>query len=629
MRPANAGAGTVNSDMAAKRPSAWGNACKAVGGRIGVKSMANFLIIVDPDADRRSRFIKAAQPRLAFLDGLVSGQCVSGDFAALWAAGRRAPIVQMGDDDRATIIWGAPIDVDGHAIAPAALAAGWREDVPQTYDGYFAAVDYDRCEGVAIGADILGLYPLFWWQSGDVLLAASSPELFRHHPLFRIELDLAGLTGILLLMHSVSGRSLMKGVRRLAPGHVLRWRPGVAAKEILHYRIPVSTDYFDLPFSAVVELINDTLRRAVARHVPKDAPVGLTLSGGRDSRLLAGLMVDLGRNPVALTFGEPDDFEMQCAAGVARALGLTHLTHRMRPEGYAAWAELHAQWLHCVTGFNCIEYWNCLPGLARLPPLHAAAHSMDYLPGGFAAEDHNLSFANWLARNNAWGIPLGELRGLLKPGLFGSLVDDAISELKAAFDSYGGLEGQRAMCFELHNRLRFHNANLMWQFCFESWPVMPAVDQDLLRIGIGIPLGVLSERRVEDEMICRYFPHLAELPVDRNSTDTRPLRPRLRYQLAEALRTRAAPVTRFLPRGGEAHERRVYYRVFDFNGPGWQDARHAAEPHRKLLYEFFDRTALDRYLPPAGEAMHVKNGISDYSGRKLLLGLALWVAKNL
>jgi asparagine synthase (glutamine-hydrolysing) len=76
--------------------------------------------------------------------------------------------------------------------------------------------------GLTLGADLIGMFPVYWWTGGEVLLAGSSPELFRLHPCFRSSIDLEGLTGILLTMNSVDGRTLLEGVRRLAPGHFLR-----------------------------------------------------------------------------------------------------------------------------------------------------------------------------------------------------------------------------------------------------------------------------------------------------------------------------------------------------------------------------------------------------------------------
>ena len=73
------------------------------------------------------------------------------------------------------------------------------------------------------GADILGVFPIYYYADSEILLVGSSPELFRYHGLFRMELDLEGLVAILLMNNSFEGRTLLRGVRRLGPGRVLVW----------------------------------------------------------------------------------------------------------------------------------------------------------------------------------------------------------------------------------------------------------------------------------------------------------------------------------------------------------------------------------------------------------------------
>jgi asparagine synthase (glutamine-hydrolysing) len=600
--------------------------------------MANFLVIVDPDRDRRTAFCKAAHPQLGFLANLTLGECACGDFHAMWASGPRAPVAAASDGQMAAVIWGRPITGEGRPIDARDLAAAWSglKDPLPIFDGYYAAAHYRAQTGLTVGADLIGMFPVFWWHDGDVLLVGSSPELFKLHPLFRFELDLAGLTGILLMMHCVDDRTLMKGVKRLGAGKALLWRSGSAPREVVQYELPVSAAHVGLPFSAAVERVNDAFNRSVARHVPADGACGLTLSGGRDSRLLAGTMVGLGRSPVALTFGDRDDIEMQCATEVARALHLDHRASDMSLEGYDVFAELHAQWLHCSTGFNCIEYWNCLKGLETLPPFFAAAFIMDSVVGGshvdwaYSDTTRGTCFANLFARVNAYGIKVESLRQLLRPEVFGTHVEDVIRRLNEIYDGYSGHDAQRTWCFDLLHRQRFYTATLPWQFCFASWPILPSVDREVLGVVGGMELGMMSERLVEDAIIRRHFPALAELPLDRNAYDTTPLEPRLRRRIADSLSFQMRPLTRMLSRRQDREvERHIYYRVFDFNGPGWKAARRQAEPHRRKLYDLFDKEALDAILPPPDAVVKVQDAILDFSGKKLLVGLCLWAARYL
>lgn len=601
--------------------------------------MANFLVVADSNTERRAAFCTAARSRIAPLANLTLGEAACRDFHALWACGPQAPVHQTTDGQSATVIWGTPMaERDGHRLTADELSAAWRGSAhaaPPSYDGYFAAVTYTSGE-LVVGADILGLFPVFWWASGDVLLVGSSPELFKHHPLFHFEPDLAGLVGVLLITHSLGGHTLATGVKRLAAGHALVWSKGSSPREVLQYALPASTRYLDLPGAAAAELVNETLNDAVARHVPFDTRSTLTLTGGRDSRLLAGIMGKLGRRPVAVTFGEADDFEMLCAGGVARALGLDHHALKINLEREETCVELNARWLHCTTGFNSSDYWYCQEDLRHFPPYLVTGFVMDSIIGGthfdwaYSETTREMSFGTFFDRNNRLAIPIAQLRSLLRPELFGTLLDDVISDTKRIYERYSPFESQRAWCFDLHHRQRFHVGTPPWQFSFGSWPVMPVVDKQVLNVTGGIPAGVLGSRRLQDEIFRTYYPALAELPLDRNGYDTTPIAPRLRDRIEKNLLARIDPVTRRFARSpGRGKERRTYYRLLDFNGPAWKLARQHAEPHRSKLYAFFNKDALDAILPPPEVDVSAVDGIIDLSGKRLLVGLSLWAGANL
>jgi asparagine synthase (glutamine-hydrolysing) len=597
--------------------------------------MTNFLMVADPDPGRRALFCRTAKPRLALLEGLVLDECGVGDFTAMWASGPRAPVSRWSDGASAAIVWGRALaDDDGRLVQAAELPAMWTDvarAVPPAFDGYYVAVSYDPHRGMTVGADILGMYPVFWWSDGTVHLVGSSPELFKHHPRFRWNLDLAGMAGILLTTHSVGGRTLMDSVRRLGPGHLLVAAPTSLPREVRQYELPVSTDYFDLPYSGAVELLHDTLHAAVARHVPAGVESTLALSGGRDSRLLAGLMEQTGRPFDALTLGNEDDFEMRCATSVARALSVDH--HKAPVPLEDKNVDLHVKWLHCSSGFSAVSYWHCDEILRPLSAFLVNGYAMDATVGGSQitwAYDHetkDLSFPTFLARANTHAVSAIQLRQLLKHDIWRGIQDEVVEHLRNTYKSYSPYESQRASCFALHHRQRFHMGNPPWLLSFGSWPILPAVDKRLLKVAGGLPAAAFAERRAQDDIIRAKFPILAELPLDRNSPDTSPLNPRIRHLLMRAVMSRVEPLKRRLPQ--RERERRYYVRLYDFNGPMWKAARQRAEPYRKKLWTLFDKDALDDALPPPNADVRTKNSIVDTHGMKILVGLCLWSAENL
>ncbi|HEU6453058.1 MAG TPA: asparagine synthase-related protein [Gemmatimonadaceae bacterium] len=601
--------------------------------------MASFLVAIDPDPPRRDTFFSDATERIAPLKGLVRGECSSGVFRALWATGPRAPITFESDERGAAIVWGDALNEEGIRFDAGRMRSAWSasETSGPVFDGYHAAVVFDADRGLTIGADLIGMFPVYWWASGAVLLAGSSPELFRLHPCFRSTVDLEGLAGILLTMHSVDGRTLLEGVRRLAPGHFLRADGRRAPREVERYRLPLSDSYHDIPFSAQVELLHEVLVDATRRHAPRSLPHALSLSGGRDSRLVAGLLERQGSHVTAVTFGERDDMEMRCARRVARVAGFAHRTLPLEVDHQGKCGEQQATWFHCTTGFGALANWDSPARMRELPARIATGYVMDPVIGGthmtwaYDRADRRMSFDAFYARINARGVAEETLRLLLSAKIARDVVDSVKSTIRRTYESYSDVESRRAWCYDIHHRQRLHVGNVPWYFSFAAWPVQPVLDRRVLAVAGGLPFSTLAERRAQDEVIRRFYPQLAELPLDRNSYDTEPLSPRVRYLVGRYLADRVAPITKAATRLGrrENRELRFYYRLYDFNGPGWRAIRRLAEPHREKLGGLVDRARLDEYLPPPEADLPVRNGIVEPSGRKLLVGLILWARDHL
>jgi asparagine synthase (glutamine-hydrolysing) len=572
---------------------------------------------------------------MALVSGLQLGSCSQGDFSCLWAATPGAPISQVSDSEGAAVLWGDAIPGPGpERIDAARLRDDWqgaKEDPPEAYDGFYAGVVEHHQRGVIVGADLLGLFPVYYCAVGGAVLIGSSPELFRHHPEFRMELNPAGLVGILLTNGLVGGETLLKGVQRLSPGHLLVWRAGRSPREVRQYQIPVSTRYFDLPFGAHVEILDEAVKAAIGRHVPGGKRHGLLLSGGLDSRLLGGYLKENGTETIALTLGLPTDIEMQCAIPVARSLGFAHRTAEVASNLYAQDAPLCASWEHLAAGFNGVIWWGLRNDLRALDSDVVTGIALDSALAprlsygeGFA-ESRAASFGKVLASYNRWGIGADVLKKLLRREIFKDLIPETIARLQTTYESYSDLDSQRAWSFQLYHRARLHTGSLAWHFSLGAWPVLPVLDRRLLAVAGGMPIATVAERRAENQLLRERFPQLAALPLDRNTYDTKPLEPRIRYLLSDYLSHKLRVFRRLLFGGRkQSLERRYYYRVYDFNSPGWVSVRKLAEPHRALSFDFFEKDSLQELLPGPEARLRFQDGIMDASGLKMLTGFFLW-----
>ena len=127
--------------------------------------MANIVIIVDPDRRRRSSFVDRVWPLLPLVEGLTQSGCSStGDFASAWACEPRARLTQATRDGESAVLWGEAIPGPGpERITAAELLTLWNAasaNPPAIFDGFYAGTTYSREQGLVVGADPPGIFPV-------------------------------------------------------------------------------------------------------------------------------------------------------------------------------------------------------------------------------------------------------------------------------------------------------------------------------------------------------------------------------------------------------------------------------------------------------------------------------------
>ena len=198
--------------------------------------------------------------------------------------------------------------------------------------GMFAFALLDRAEGsLLLVRDRLGIKPLVWGDLPDGGIAfASEIEALKAVPGLDLSLDRQALSEYLACLYVPAPRTMHRGIHKLPPGHVLRWRQG-SAPEIAAWWRPAYTGGRSPSLDEAVEELMPALAEAVRSCMVSDVPVGCFLSGGVDSSVIAALMAQArakdGGPQVAsftMTFHEAAYDERDAASAVSRHIGTTH-----------------------------------------------------------------------------------------------------------------------------------------------------------------------------------------------------------------------------------------------------------------------------------------------------------------
>ncbi|MFC1525535.1 asparagine synthase (glutamine-hydrolyzing) [Candidatus Latescibacterota bacterium] len=186
-------------------------------------------------------------------------------------------------------------------------------------NGMFSFAIWDAVKQVGMVArDRLGIKPLYYAQRPGLLAFASEMKALLAHPDLRAELDLEAVDQYLALRYVPGEATILKGIRKLAPGHLL-WVDARQGKvEDRTYWSPSlcsTPNVFDE--GAAAEEVTALLRDSVRLRLMSDVPFGAFLSGGLDSSGVVALMSQLMSEPVrtfSIGFSEQADLDERSSA---------------------------------------------------------------------------------------------------------------------------------------------------------------------------------------------------------------------------------------------------------------------------------------------------------------------------
>jgi asparagine synthase (glutamine-hydrolysing) len=173
----------------------------------------------------------------------------------------------------------------------------WGEACVERLHGMFAFAIWDLHRRVLfLARDRFGIKPLYWTRDRDRFRFASSTQALLEAGSVDTAIDPVALHHLFTL-HAVvpAPRTILQGVRKLAPAHWLRISADGEQTEQRYWHLNATRPERPLTEADWVDAIHDALRRAVQSHNEvADVPVGVLLSGGLDSSLLVALLAEAG-----------------------------------------------------------------------------------------------------------------------------------------------------------------------------------------------------------------------------------------------------------------------------------------------------------------------------------------------
>jgi asparagine synthase (glutamine-hydrolysing) len=132
-----------------------------------------------------------------------------------------------------------------------------------------------------LARDRMGIKPLYYClQDGEIYFASELKCLFAHPEIPR-KICLTGLNCFLSLNYVPAPYTLVEGIHKLLPGHMLEWHDGRI--QVRSYVPAAPAGPAPRSIGEATEQLDDLLTKSVREQLMSDVPVGIWLSGGLDS----------------------------------------------------------------------------------------------------------------------------------------------------------------------------------------------------------------------------------------------------------------------------------------------------------------------------------------------------------
>ena len=203
----------------------------------------------------------------------------------------------------------------------------WGADCLARFGGMFAFALWDaERRRLFCARDRFGKKPFFYTVQHGCLYFASELTALTRVPELPLTLDPQAVMRYLAYEYVPTPQTVYGEVRSLPPSHLLLSGQGDVRLE-RYWDMPVPDEADPRDEGELCRELNHLLSRAVRRRMVSDVPLGVFLSGGIDSSIVAGLMARQSATPIktfSIGFTEASYDESRYARIAAQAFGTDH-----------------------------------------------------------------------------------------------------------------------------------------------------------------------------------------------------------------------------------------------------------------------------------------------------------------
>ncbi|MBV8378412.1 MAG: hypothetical protein JO279_15545 [Verrucomicrobia bacterium] len=364
----------------------------------------------------------------------------------------------------------------------------------ESLNGLFSGLLVDRRRKTAfLFNDRYGIERIYFYENKEeTYFASEAKALLRVLPALRA-FDEKGVAQFLTFGCTLEWQTLFRGVQ-LMPGGSL-WTFAGASVRKGHYfsasdwasRQPLDESKFESEFK-------ETFKKILPRYFGSASKIGISLTGGLDTRMIMACLPDAAAKPVCYTFSgeKPTMLDSQLAAQVAQACGLEHTNLAIGTDFFSSFA---------TQADNAVYLTDGCFGITGAHEVYLNRKARQLAPVRLTG-----NFGSEILRGMSTFKPIGLSRDLI------------LSEVRRTIDSvFEGLRGTdgNPISFAVFKEIPW---NLFGSLAAGRSQVIfrtPYLDNDLVALAFQAPESLRKSPLVALHLVSEANPVLGKIPTDR------------------------------------------------------------------------------------------------------------------
>lgn len=410
------------------------------------------------------------------------------------------------------------------------------ENFVNNLEGSYVLVIYDIKNGrILVANDKHGLRHLYFTKNGNRYIFSSEVKAILKDETFRKEVDHEAVADFFAFGRILGQKTFFREIKTVPPASLVVWSKGrISERKYWSFKFGENTnsalnsDYY------VNNLVN-LFRKAAKKRTRGKYRLGIFLSGGLDSRTVAGAVKNEVQELSTFTYGIKGGDEANIAQKVAKTIGAKHHFVELRRDFLAQYAEKAIYYTDGMMPCAHIWWMTLLPMARKHVDIVFHGTSLDILLGTYlsrVAFRHSLDrmssvflerevskansdvFLSLLFSGQNSPISLKIAPFFYSESYYQKIKDYPFKSFKKSFERTGGIDSvSRTDYFFLESLARLHLSLVLVRNYVEDR--LLGFDEDFFAFALNIPTKLRFGYRLYYQFLTRLAPAVAKVPYQR------------------------------------------------------------------------------------------------------------------